>query len=145
MDRDSGHSTLLHIQKRTRDVAQREKETLTVPFLIDPRNFGLKPWWRERQGDRKRRTSSYPALDRDRPAMCADDPLDNGEPEPAAAASCPPPRRVGPVKALKEMRQVLRGDTDSGIADGEKRLVLSCLDGHRHTPTGIGVAHGILQ
>src|SRR5713101_9134258 len=84
---------------------------------------GLRDWWRERQGDRKRRPSSNPALDRNRPTMGMDDPLDNGEPEPAAAA-CAPARRVGPVEALKEVRQVFRRDADPRITDGEKRLIL---------------------
>src|SRR5260370_8820013 len=66
---------------------------------------GLRDWWRERQGDRKRRASSYPALDRNRPAMGMDDPLDNGEPKPPAAAAAPAPaRRLGPVEPLKNER-----------------------------------------
>ena len=38
--------------------------------------------------------------------MGLDDPLDNGEPEPTAAATGAPARRVGPVEALKDVRQV---------------------------------------
>src|SRR5260221_14725623 len=92
------------------------------------------------QGQRHREagTASELALDRDRPPMRADDPLDNGESEPAAAASCLPPRRVGPVKALKEMWQGFPRDADPRIADGQARLILRGLDGHGHMPTGIG-------
>src|SRR5260370_28048130 len=87
---------------------------------------GLRDWWRERQGDRKRRTSPYPAFDRNRPAMGADDPLNNGEPKPAAAAAaCAPARPVGPVEALKAGRQVLRLDGAPRIPHQEQPPMLA--------------------
>src|SRR5260370_34987736 len=83
---------------------------------------GLRDWWRERQGDRKRRASSNPALDRNRPAMGMDDPLDDAEPKPAAAAAAGAPARpVGPVEALKDVRQVFRPDTGPGVSEDHLR------------------------
>src|SRR5258708_19442918 len=65
---------------------------------------GLRDWWRERQGDRKRRASSNPALDRNRPAMGMDDPLDDGEPKPAppppASPPPPPPSPLAPLQHI---------------------------------------------
>src|SRR5260370_364517 len=104
------------------------------------REPGLREGWRERKGDRKRRPSPSPAFARNRPAMGADDPLNNGEPKPAAAAAaCAPARRVGPVEALKEVRQVFRPDADPRIPHQEKRLILLCLTAHGPPPAATGV------
>src|SRR5256885_11199202 len=53
------------------------------------------------QCHREAGTMSELALDRDRPPMRADDPLDNGEPESAAASPCSRARRVDALAALE--------------------------------------------
>src|SRR2546421_7576145 len=78
-------------------------------------------------------TVSELALDRDRPPMRADDPLDNGEPESAAASPCSRARRVDAIEALEDVWEVLRCDADPGIADDYVRLSLRGLNSEAHT------------
>src|SRR5712691_13456753 len=91
------------------------------------------------QGQRHRETgtASELALDRDRPPMRADDPLDNGEPEPAAAFPCPHARRVDAIEALEDVWEVHRCDADPGIANDHVRLSLRGLNGEAHTSTRV--------
>src|SRR5579875_1295326 len=54
--------------------------------------------------------------------MCADNPCDNREPQPTTTAPGWPPGRISAVKALKDMRLMLRGNADAGITHEQAYL-----------------------
>src|ERR1043165_7832255 len=75
-----------------------------------------------RQGNAKRSPPAHLAVDRDRTAMCVDDTLDNREAEADAA-----PLLAGRLpEAVEDVRDLLAGDTRSGVAHGEHDLAGRC-------------------
>ncbi len=63
------------------------------------------------------------AFHRDRSTMGSDDPLNNGSAHSVTASFRACPRWIEAVEALKEMRQMLRGNSGPGITDGKHGLV----------------------
>ena len=85
---------------------------------------------RGRQGEDERRADTDPALGPDAAAVGLDDLFGDGQAQPRPAAG-PGPRFVGPVEALEDVGQTLRGDAFAGV--GHRHLHLAS---HTFSPDG---------
>src|SRR5215203_3342124 len=63
----------------------------------------------------------------------------------AEARSFLGPRRVSPVEALEDERQLVLGDTDPRVGDGQPHAVAPVLHPDCDAPTVRGVLHGVVQ
>src|SRR5699024_636947 len=97
---------------------------------------------RQRQRDREGGALSYPAVDIDVAAVLFGDLFGNGEAEPAATGGA---GGNGAVKALEEVRQILRGNTDAVVGDADQRVVGFRGEDNLDRLRGLGVFHGIID
>ncbi len=73
-----------------------------------------------------------------------DDGTANGQPQPGPTA-VPSPRWINSVKALEDVREVLRGDPDPRIGDGHQPVVRAGRAEDRYPPWRLGVLEGVVE
>src|SRR5689334_17941998 len=98
----------------------------------------------ERKNHRERRSCVGMALNLDRTVMRIDDPLANGQTEPRALLGMHA-RRISPIKAIEDLRLLLRRDPDPCIGDRQASGSAGHEDAHLYDSTLFGVFDRIVD
>src|SRR5437773_1128152 len=133
--------TALHISPPVPQITPSHRTALTVTSLG---RRGRLETLGPRESHRKRRTPPRATDDVDPPAVRLGNPLGDGESQPRAGTlTGTRARRIGAPEAIEDVRQVSRGDADSGIGHAEGDPAVREAQLHAHGPARGSVLHGV--